>query len=621
MSHRQAREIFLTLAEGRELSEALSVHVRGCPECQEAMNAAARFDEDLRASVTIIRGADIPPGVIDAPGDRRRVTLRPGAGWLLGASAVAVLLSVGIAGYLAGPAPTPEVSPTPAANATDAPDALAAGDRGEVIGPDIFAAAQPEGDPMLHVEEGKGVSVIEVQHVGDDTWYLVEFFGPGGDLFGWIPSEVSGRPTVARQDPAECSEPSLGWLGTLDPADRLRCWGNQQIELEGYLIARELADTAYTGTPQWLADEAAYALTLAIGPAVNGPALPVHFPEGVDVPHLTDREGSIADGVRIRLTGQLDYPDSFGCDRSPTSTSYPDLTDELGVLWCRQQFVVSEAEPIDEPVAIPFMAGPFECVNESGGYAIPIPRGWWTNVGIDGFPGCTMLASREPDISAFPGQDIPTDQAEIIIAVHPTDIGFFEEPISVEEVVVGWHPGVALEWEFNAPDRAYQYVISLGTHAESGPTLTASAESSRAGGRYDENKAWLDVVMSGLRLVSPSGCELRPPAVLPDATLPGEPSIDVRDGIRYATWGFGSDRVTQAIGVIEIPPDRDLPADDPTWLSIDGARGAAVLHGDLTTRPYALVWTVDGCPYTLWVASGLTLDDARSYAAEAFPGG
>jgi DNA-directed RNA polymerase specialized sigma24 family protein len=42
-------------------------------------------------------------------------------------------------------------------------------------------------------------------------------------------------------------------------------------------------------------------------------------------------------------------------------------------------------------------------------------------------------------------------------------------------------------------------------------------------------------------------------------------------------------------------------------------------RGLLTTRPYAIVWTVDGCPYTLWVGEGLNLDDARRYAAESYP--
>jgi hypothetical protein len=81
---------------------------------------------------------------------------------------------------------------------------------------------------------------------------------------------------------------------------------------------------------------------------VDGPYVPVHFSPDVEVPPLTPRDGPIAEGALIRLTGQFDHPASATCDRSPTSSAYPHLEADLILLWCRQQFVVESWEPVNE---------------------------------------------------------------------------------------------------------------------------------------------------------------------------------------------------------------------------------------------------------------------------------
>ena len=510
MSDRQTRTVFLALAEGRDLTVEQGEHLASCRECQDAAGAAARFEEELAGHARWVAPEPMPPGLVP---DLAAPTAGRPAVRVVAVAAAATMLAAGIGygGFLLGradtsPEPSELIPSSRAATPSVRSELLVAGDRAEVVHPALSASAVPGTNAFSPVDQGVAVHVIEARTTPSGSWwYLVQFHRGPADLFGWVPADRDGSPTLRRLAPADCGdEPSVTWLAGLDPQDRLRCWGGQQLLIEGYLVEEAVAPT-YVGQPEWLASESGYRLASIIAPAAMGGAIPVHFREGVALPPLSELDTS-ATAVRIRLIGRYDHPWAVQCERDPVDTALPELSGELNELWCRQQFVVGDVEILDEPTRVPVVQGPLHCVNVADGYAIDVPPGWWTNGSSAGVSACRWLAPEGFSVSIFPGQE-PTlegTNAFIHLSVSPARSDLFDvDPPNLltrqDLTVAGW-PAVALEWEFNPPDRVYAYVVAMGASLDAGPTFHASVGSYRIGPRYPAYKAALDEIIASLML-------------------------------------------------------------------------------------------------------------------------
>lgn len=240
-----------------------------------------------------------------------------------------------------GEGPLGGASPPPAMAGIDA-EMLAEGARGEVAIAGLRLSGTPGGQPFVELEEGRGVSIIGAAEHDGVRWWLVQVSHLGNDLFGWVPGLLRGTSTLLSLAPSECpDDPSLGSVGSIEPADRLRCWSDRRISFEGWVIAYPLPVEAYAGRPEWLASHPSLAITVAIGPAIDGPAIPFHLPPEMEPPPLTPRDGPAPD-QQVRITGRFDDPRSTNCRHEPRAAGVPPLDAELSVLWCRQRFVIED---------------------------------------------------------------------------------------------------------------------------------------------------------------------------------------------------------------------------------------------------------------------------------------
>ncbi len=269
-----------------------------------------------------------------APRSARSTTIRA-------AGLVAVAIIPAIALWIATRQPPdsdPSIAPSPTRIDESAP--FTEGVQAEIVGGTLPLAATAGGEPFLDVEEGRGVTFIASREVDGSRWYLVQYLDALGYLFGWLPERSEAMSRLVRLAPAECREPTMGWVGSLEPADRLRCFGDQKLTIEGYVIEWGGSDPAtYLGTPEWLANEGEFALTLAIGPAVDGPVVPFHLTSELLIPPLTPRDGPIP-AERVVLEGHFDDPRAVDCRHEAARLDAPPMDSTLSELWCRQQFVV-----------------------------------------------------------------------------------------------------------------------------------------------------------------------------------------------------------------------------------------------------------------------------------------
>jgi hypothetical protein len=233
-------------------------------------------------------------------------------------------------------------SPTPA-TLIDA-DLLAEGARAEVAIAGLRLSDAPAGQPFADVEEGQVIALLGATERDGVRWWLVQAPYRGSDLFGWVPDALDGISTLVSMAPGECPDPSLGFVEGAAPAERLRCWRGQRLTFDGWVTGWQIT-SAYVGRPPWLAANATLAITDAIGPAVNGPALPLHIPPGRDPPPLTPRDGPAPD-TQVLITGHFDDSHSDECRHEPDIPGVMALDAAVSTYWCRQRFVVEDWELI-----------------------------------------------------------------------------------------------------------------------------------------------------------------------------------------------------------------------------------------------------------------------------------
>jgi len=268
-----------------------------------------------------------------------------GRGFLHG-SIVAVL----IAGCAPHPPPSVEGRAEPAV-AAFVPGTFAEATR------DDLTVHRGAGDPTVvsTLFAGEWLMVVGAPTEIDGTAWLRIQYGGGG--FGWIGVDPDDPPL----EPAEPSCPEgpadraieVGEVVSLTIAERLSCFGDETLTLSPVTWRTLVSDSPYGGDPDWLADDAALNL-YGRGGWEREESLPAHLdPDarivlGDEAAWLSIRgrfdhptAGSCRRDVDIRGMGIVDQ-DAFLADLAP-------MEREDGVLWCRQQFVVTDVAPIAAP--------------------------------------------------------------------------------------------------------------------------------------------------------------------------------------------------------------------------------------------------------------------------------
>lgn len=108
------------------------------------------------------------------------------------------------------------------------------------------------------------------------------------------------------------------------------------------------------------------------------------------------------------------------------------------------------------------------------------------------------------------------------------------------------------------------------------------------------------------------GCELLEPTVLISGMRPGPVQ---RIGPDRFAWGSGLDHLTEAVEfAIGHPDSFGIPDGSPQRVIVRGEPAVVVAVGDDGVGQVVITWLAGDCPYTVWLAAGVTMEQAVAYA-------
>lgn len=316
--------------------------------------------------------------VKEPTGGARRITIAVLVGTVILAGTAVALLAVTLLGRPEGPTagtdqsltPSASAMSTPSATATSTPlataeptpdpatDALASGTIAVVTVNDLNVRDRPapDGRSYGHMSAGTRVFVVQgPEQAGGYGWYQVATVdwgnesapcGEGCPRSGWVAGTTGAHETWLSPEELRCpSEPKLKAFARLNPFERLACYGDQPLTLQGAIWQ---PCCGYVGAmvyePNWLSwpsgpPSLSYTETLSYS------GVQLRFD-----PDARLEEPDYADIVRV--TGHMDDPAAATCTvRVDESALYQDPTltadpEELAYapIGCRTQFVVDSIE-------------------------------------------------------------------------------------------------------------------------------------------------------------------------------------------------------------------------------------------------------------------------------------
>ena len=106
-------------------------------------------------------------------------------------------------------------------------------------------------------------------------------------------------------------------------------------------------------------------------------------------------------------------------------------------------------------------------------------------------------------------------------------------------------------------------------------------------------------------------CAPIPPRELPSGAAPGATRITDASGYRFASWGDGTDLITQVVGATVLAANAG-PGTTPVDIrGTTGNLGPSVSPDG----PFFLTWQENGCAYELWLPTNLSRPGSIEYAA------
>ena len=231
---------------------------------------------------------------------------------------------------------------------------------------DVEVHREVGGNVINHLFSGEEAYVVGMQRddVGN-VWMRVQI----GGQFGWVREDPDDPPlTPAKpgcpEGPADRIV-GVSELQALSPWERLLCLEGRDVAVSPALVARLPSDLPYGGTPEWLADEPSLHLFGAGGQMSDDGPLAVHVDPASQV--------RLEEGAWYAVTLEVNALVAPTCVRDLRLEELgidPVLEQDLapvlppdGVLWCRQQLVVTSAvripapPPVAEPQAPPAGGG------------------------------------------------------------------------------------------------------------------------------------------------------------------------------------------------------------------------------------------------------------------------
>jgi hypothetical protein len=203
----------------------------------------------------------------------------------------------------------------------------------------------------------------------------------------------------------------------------------------------------------------------------------------------------LAIGSALVISGL--QPPTGGPDQTPTATVSP--TPGASPTPRVTPSPTPTVTPEPTPIAVT-ISGPATCVDETNGFSVDVPDGWYTNGDADALPGPCFLFAPEPfeitDPSALP-------DAPIILTVAPNgDFGFTsEEIIERSELTIAGLPALRFVTD-TAPGRGLTYVVgldgSLPSETNEGRFLLARTLAHQAS--YDRDSAALEEIIAGFEI-------------------------------------------------------------------------------------------------------------------------
>lgn len=179
---------------------------------------------------------------------------------------------------------------------------------------------------------------------GGRDWYRVEW-SPSREhpaLFGWAYLEDAGRSLVRIAEPDCPTRPDIATLVGLLPAERLDCYGGEQLVISPARIRSETPDLEVEGEPGWLAEFSPLRLYGA-----------ADWREGsVEVHAAPELAAAIPLDEWLEVELHLDDPAARGCSRrfvGDHAESVSPETSQEQELRCREALVVTAVRPTSPP--------------------------------------------------------------------------------------------------------------------------------------------------------------------------------------------------------------------------------------------------------------------------------
>jgi hypothetical protein len=166
------------------------------------------------------------------------------------------------------------------------------------------------------------------------TWYPIA--APKPDSWtGWIAVEEADA-TVAQPDCPDGEAPTVSEIAALAPQERLVCFGDRPLALQGPVGLSCLGGMAFgTWEPMWLA----WPFTTFIRGDTTADTLAVRPADGLELPEKP--AGSLECDALARVTVHFDDPASAECEIRPPTAEAPEPASEVE-LYCRTQAVITE---------------------------------------------------------------------------------------------------------------------------------------------------------------------------------------------------------------------------------------------------------------------------------------
>lgn len=178
---------------------------------------------------------------------------------------------------------------------------------------------------------------------GTGEWLRVQFrynLRRGFDeVFGFVPARLDGRETLKPFTYGPCAPtPDRTYLGGMRGPDRLQCYGDRELTVDGFLEPQPSSFTdLYRVSPRWLDPQQGWNLVYDGGPAIT---------TGEITTYIDPADGlSRYEGHRVIVTGHFDDERAARCRRRPASAIAPPESAEESSYICRQQFVVTSITP------------------------------------------------------------------------------------------------------------------------------------------------------------------------------------------------------------------------------------------------------------------------------------